>query len=259
MIIIKSPREIALMRDAGALTAKVFEVVGPLVKPGVSTEYLSEMAEKVIVEGGGIAASKGYGGFPGAICTSVNEVLVHGIPSPKRILRDGDIVSLDVVAKLNGYHGDACRTYPVGISKEEELRLIKVTEECFFHAVSKVRDGAHLGDVEHAIQEVAEENGYSVPLEFTGHGIGREMHEDPYIPCYGKEGTGPILREGMTIAIEPMVMSGRNALRVLKDGWTAVSKDGKPSAHYENTLLVTKDGYEILTLPEGDPRRRNIH
>ncbi len=247
MIIIKSPREIELMRKAGALTAKVFDVVGPLVKPGVSTLYLSEMAEKVITEGGGVAASKGYGGFPGAICTSVNEVLVHGIPSENRILTDGDIISLDVVARLNDYHGDACRTYPVGICKEENLRLIEVTEKCFWNAVSKVHEGAYLGDVEHAIQKTAEENGYSVPLEYTGHGIGREMHEDPYIPCYGKEGSGPILRAGMTLAIEPMVMMGKNKLRILKDGWTAVSKDGKPSAHYENTILVTKDGYELLT------------
>ena len=247
MIIIKSPREIELMRKAGALTAKVFDVVGPLVKPGVSTLYLSEMAEKVITDEGGVAASKGYGGFPGAICTSVNEVLVHGIPSDKRILTDGDIISLDVVVKLNGYHGDACRTYPVGICKEDRLKLIRVTEECFWNAVSKVRDGAYLGDVEHAIQATAEANGYSVPRDYTGHGIGREMHEDPYIPCYGVEGTGPVLRSGMTIAIEPMVMMGKNKLRILKDGWTAVSKDGLPSAHYENTVLVTDDGYELLT------------
>jgi len=247
MIIIKSPREIELMRKAGALTAKVFDVVGPLVKPGVSTLYLSEMAEKVINEGGGEAASKGYGGFPGAICTSVNEVLVHGIPSDKRILTDGDIISLDVVAKLDGYHGDACRTYPVGICKEEKIRLIRVTEECFYNAVSKIHEGAYLGDVEHAIQATAEANGYSLPLEYTGHGIGREMHEDPYIPCYGKEGTGPILKAGMTLAIEPMVMMGKNKLRILNDGWTAVSKDGQPSAHYENTVLVTESGYEILT------------
>ncbi len=247
MIIIKSPREIELMRKAGALTAKVFDVVGPLVKPGVSTLYLSEMAEKVITEGGGEAASKGYGGFPGAICTSVNEVLVHGIPSDKRILTDGDIISLDVVAKLDGYHGDACRTYPVGICKEEKIRLIRVTEECFYNAVSKIHEGAYLGDVEHAIQATAEANGYSLPLEYTGHGIGREMHEDPYIPCYGKEGTGPILKAGMTLAIEPMVMMGKNKLRILNDGWTAVSKDGQPSAHYENTVLVTESGYEILT------------
>lgn len=251
MIIIKSPREIELMRKAGALTAKVFEVVGPLVKPGVTTQYLADMAEKVILEGGGVSAEKGYCGFPGAICASVNEVLVHGIPSPKRVLRDGDIISLDVVSFLNGYNGDACRTYAVGICPESKLRLIKVTEECFWNAVKKVKEGAHLGDISHEIQVTAESNGYSVPLEFTGHGIGREMHEDPYIPDYGEAGTGPILREGMTLAIEPMVLEGSNKLRTMKDGWTTVSKDGKPSAHYENTILVTKDGFEVLTLEQG--------
>lgn len=251
MIIIKSPREIELMRKAGALTAKVFEVVGPLVKPGVSTQYLADVAEKVMIEGGGKSAEKGYGGFPGALCASVNEVLVHGIPSPKKILRDGDIISLDVVSELNGYMGDACRTYAVGICPEAKLRLIRVTEQCFWNAVKLIHDGAYLGDVSHEIQRTAESNGYSVPLEFTGHGIGREMHEDPYIPDYGIAGTGPVLREGMTLAIEPMVLMGSNKLRTMKDGWTTVSKDGKPSAHYENTVLVTKDGYEVLTLEQG--------
>jgi methionyl aminopeptidase len=251
VIIIKSPREIELMRKAGALTAKVFEVVGPLVKPGVSTQYLADVAEKVMTEGGGRSAEKGYGGFPGALCASVNEVLVHGIPSPKKILRDGDIISLDVVAELNGYMGDACRTYAVGICPEAKLRLIHVTEQCFWNAVKLIHEGAHLGDISHEIQVTAESNGYSVPLEFTGHGIGREMHEDPYIPDYGVAGTGPVLREGMTLAIEPMVLMGSNKLRTMKDGWTTVSKDGKPSAHYENTVLVTKDGYEVLTLEQG--------
>ncbi len=250
MISIKSPREIDLMRKAGRLTAKVFEEVGPLVKPGVSTQFLADRAEEAIRSEGGIPASKGYGGFPGAICTSVNEVLVHGIPSSKKILSDGDIISLDVVVKLNGYHGDACRTYPVGIVGEDKLKLIKVTEECFWEGVSKVKAGVRLGDVEHAIQEKAESNGYSVVREFTGHGIGREMHEDPYVPNYGTPGTGPILREGMTIAIEPMVMMGSPAIRIMKDEWTTVSKDGKPNAHYENTIVVTKDGYEVLTLED---------
>ncbi len=250
MISIKSPREIDLMRKAGRLTAKVFEEVGPLVKPGVSTQFLADKAEEVIRREGGIPASKGYGGFPGAICTSVNEVLVHGIPSNKKVLSDGDIISLDVVVKLNGYHGDACRTYPVGIVSEDKLKLIKVTEECFWEGVSKVKAGVRLGDVEHAIQVKAESNGYSVVREFTGHGIGREMHEDPYVPNYGTPGTGPTLREGMTIAIEPMVMMGSPAVRIMKDEWTTVSKDGKPNAHYENTIVVTKDGYEVLTLED---------
>ncbi|MCI2111000.1 MAG: type I methionyl aminopeptidase [Bacilli bacterium] len=247
MIIIKSPREVELMRKAGAVVAKVFDVVGPMVKPGVSTLTLSKKAEEVIRGAGANPSSKGYGGFPEAICASVNEVLVHGIPSDRKILRDGDIVSLDVTAELNGYQGDACRTYAVGICPEEKLRLVKVTEQCFWNGVSHVKEGVRLGDVEHAIQETAESNGYSTPREYTGHGIGREMHEDPYIPDYGEAGTGPVLREGMTLAIEPMVMMGSNKLRTLKDGWTTLSKDGKPSAHYENTLVVTKDGYEILT------------
>jgi methionyl aminopeptidase len=248
MIIIKSPREIALMRQAGQLLAHVYEVVGPLVQPGVSTQELADVCEKTIRDGGGVPAEKNYEGYPGAICASVNEELVHGIPSRKRILHDGDIVSLDIVVELNGYNADACRTYPVGICSEKVLRLIKVTEECFWNGVKEVKEGAFLGNVSNAIQLTAESNGYSVPLDYTGHGIGREMHEDPYIPDYGTRGSGPILKEGMTLAIEPMVMSGSNKLRVLKDGWTAVSKDGKPSAHYENTLVVTKDGYEILTM-----------
>jgi methionyl aminopeptidase len=247
MIIIKSPREIELMRKAGRVVALVFEKVGPMVKPGVSTLALSEAAEAVIRGEGATPSSKGYGGFPAAICASVNEVLVHGIPSERKILQDGDIVSLDVTAELNGYQGDACRTYAVGICPEAKLKLIKVTEQCFWNAMTLVKEGVHLGDIEHMIQVTAESNGYTTPREYTGHGIGREMHEDPYIPDYGEEGTGPILREGMTLAIEPMVMMGSNKLRTLRDGWTAVSKDGKPSAHYENTLAVTKDGYEILT------------
>ena len=247
MIIIKSPREIALMRQAGQLLAHVYEVVGPLVQPGVSTQDLADICEKTIRAGGGIPAEKNFEGYPGAICASVNEELVHGIPSKKRILHDGDIVSLDIVVELNGYNADACRTYPVGICSEKVLRLVKVTEECFWNGVKEVKEGAHLGDVSNAIQQTAESNGYSVPLDYTGHGIGREMHEDPYIPDYGTKGSGPILKEGMTLAIEPMVMMGKNPLRILKDGWTAVSKDGLSSAHYENTLLVTKDGSEILT------------
>lgn len=247
MIIIKSPREIELMREAGRVVAKVFAVVGPLVQPGVSTLTLSRKAEEVIRGEGATPSSKGYGGFPEAICASVNEVLVHGIPSERKILQDGDIVSLDVTAELNGYQGDACRTYAVGICPEDKLHLIKVTEQCFANGVALIKEGIHLGDVSHAIEMTARANGYSVPREYTGHGIGREMHEDPYIPDYGEAGTGPILREGMTLAIEPMVLMGSNRLRTLKDGWTTVSRDGKPSAHYENTLVVTKDGYEILT------------
>lgn len=247
MISIKSDREIGLMREAGSLTAQVFEALNGKIVPGMTTKDIERIAEKVIREGGGIPASKGYGGFPGAICTSVNEVVVHGIPSERKVLKDGDIVSVDVVVQLNGYHGDACRTYPVGICKDEVLKLVERTEEAFENGVKLVKEGAYLGDIEAAIEETVKKYGYNVPREFTGHGIGSSMHEDPYIPNYGKKGSGPILKAGMTLAIEPMVMMGGNAIRVLKDNWTAVSRDGKPSSHYENTILVTKGGYEILT------------
>lgn len=257
MIIIKSPREIALMKEAGRVTALVFEAVRPLVKPGVSTLEIANAAEKCILDNGGVSAEKGYCGYPGAVCTSINEELVHGIPSAKRILRDGDILSVDVVTLKNGYMGDACRTFPCGIMTEEKKRLIEVTERCFWNAMKLVKEGVHLGDIQHEIQITAEKEGYSIAREYTGHGIGRDMHEDPYIPNYGEKGTGPILKEGMTLAIEPMIMSGKNALRVLKDGWTAVARDGKPNAHYENTIVVTKEGYEVLTMiEEGDMSNR---
>ena len=248
MIILKSPREIALMREAGLICDAVFAKMAEMIAPGVSTKELNDAAEGVMIEHGAISAEKGYYGYPGAICASVNEVLLHGIPSEKKILRDGDIISIDIVVKKDGYCADACRTYPVGIVQEHATRLIKVTEEAFWSGVKLVKEGVHLGDVEHAIQVVAEANGYSVAREFTGHGIGKEMHEDPYIPNYGTPGTGPILKAGMTLAIEPMVMEGKPNLRTLPDGWTTVTKDGKYSAHYENTIVVTKDGYEVLTI-----------
>ncbi len=247
MIIIKSPREIELMAEAGRVVAKVFEEVGPLVKPGVSTLELNDAAEAVIRREGAIPSELGYQGYPASICASVNEVILHGIPSEKKILRDGDIVSLDLCATKNGYVGDACRTYPVGICGERALRMIKIAEECFQAAVSLVRPGVHLGDISHAIEATAAKYGCSVPRDFTGHGIGTSMHEDPYIPCYGEPGTGPILREGMTICIEPMILEHHNAVRIMKDGWTVVAKDGGLTAHYENTLAVTSSGYRILT------------
>ncbi len=235
------------MAEAGRVVAKVFEEVGPLVKPGVSTLELNDAAEAVIRREGAIPSELGYQGYPASICASVNEVILHGIPSEKKILRDGDIVSLDLCATKNGYVGDACRTYPVGICGERALRMIKIAEECFQAAVSLVRPGVHLGDISHAIEATAAKYGCSVPRDFTGHGIGTSMHEDPYIPCYGEPGTGPILREGMTICIEPMILEHHNAVRIMKDGWTVVAKDGGLTAHYENTLAVTSSGYRILT------------
>ena len=247
MIIIKSPREIELMRKAGEVVGKVFNALEGNIKPGMSTLDVANIAEKVIRDNGAYPTFLNYSGFPGAVCVSVNDELVHGIPSSKRILRDGDIVSVDVGATLNGYVGDACRTYPVGIVKESVLRLIEVTRESFFEGCKYARPGAHLGDISHAIQAYCEAHGYSLPREYTGHGVGSSLHEDPYIPNYGVAGTGPILKEGMCLAVEPMVNEGHFALRVMKDGWTAKTRDGKLSCHYENSIVITKDGYEILT------------
>ncbi|MCR4562942.1 MAG: type I methionyl aminopeptidase, partial [Bacilli bacterium] len=176
----------------------------------------------------------------------------------KKVLRDGDIVSLDIVAIKNGYMADACRTFVVGIAGERAIKIIKAAEECFFEGVSLIKPGVHLGDIEHRIEETAKKNGYTVARDYTGHGIGTEMHEDPYIPNYGTPGSGPILREGMTLAIEPMILEGSNSTRVLKDGWTVVSKDGKLTAHYENTIVVTKDGFRILTMKEEEKRERGL-
>ena len=238
------------MEEAGRLLASVFDRLEGEIRPGVSTLALSELADRLIQEGGGVAASKGYGGFPAAICASVNEVLVHGIPSSRTILREGDIVSLDIVVRKAGYHADACRTYGVGVVSEEKKDLIEATRSSFFKGLEECRPGRHLGDVSHAIQSYVESRGYSVSRDYTGHGIGREMHEDPAVPNWGSPGSGPLLRPGMALAIEPMVLMGSPRVRVLKDGWTAVSRDGKPTAHYENTVVVAEDGPLVITLQE---------
>lgn len=247
MIIIKSPREIELMKKAGHIVGLVFEGIKDKIVPGLSTQDVADMCEKIIRDNGAYPTFLNYSGYPGAVCVSVNEEIVHGIPSKKRILKDGDIVSVDVGATLNGYVGDACRTYPVGICKENALRLVKVTEESFFEGMKYARPGAHLGDISHAIQSYCEKNGYSIIREYTGHGVGAHLHEDPYIPNYGASGTGPILKVGMCLAIEPMVAEGHFAIRIMKDNWTAKTKDGKLSSHYENSIVITEDGYEILT------------
>ncbi|MBQ9457828.1 MAG: type I methionyl aminopeptidase [Bacilli bacterium] len=247
MIHIKTPHEIDLIREAGRVVARAFERIAPYVEPGVSTAFLNEKIDAFVREEGAIPAELGYYGYPASVCISVNEVILHGIPSERQILRDGDIVTLDLVAKKNGYCGDAARTYLVGICGERQKRMVAIAEECFYNAVSLVKPGVRLGDVCHAIEETASKHGCTVAREYTGHGIGREMHEDPYIPCYGTPGTGPVLKEGMTICIEPMIFEKKNAVRVMKDGWTVVAKDGGLTAHYENTLVVTSGGYEILT------------
>ena len=248
MIIVKSAREIELIRAACKVIAKVFEDIKPFIKPGVSTLEISNIAEKIILDNGCTPTFKGYGGFPGAICVSVNETLVHGIPSSKIILREGDIVSLDVGATYKGYCGDACRTYLVGTVNAEAKRLVQTTQESFFEAMKVVKPGATIGDISNAIQKYCESKGYSLPREYTGHGTGRHLHEDPNIPNVGNPHSGAILREGMTLAIEPMVAQGRPETRTLSDEWTVKMRDGKLSAHYENTIVVTEDGYEILTM-----------
>lgn len=248
MIIVKSTREIELIRIASKVIAKVFNDIKPFIRPGVSTLEIANEAERIIRENDCIPTFKGYGGFPGAICVSVNDTLIHGIPSSKIILKEGDIVSLDVGATYKGYCGDACRTFAVGTVTERAKRLIQTTEESFFESLKVIKPGARVGDISHAIQKYNEERGYSLPRNYTGHGTGRHLHEDPNIPNVGISGTGPLLQKGMTIAIEPMVAEGRPDTRTLSDEWTVKMKDGKLSAHYENTIVITEDGYEILTM-----------
>lgn len=252
MIKIKSEREIGLLRIAGKITGSVFKTIKPYIVPGVSTQELDEIIEKCIRDQGATPTFKGYGDFPGAACISINDTLIHGIPSSKIILKEGDIVSIDVGAKIYGYTGDACRTFFVGNVKDNAKRLVEVTEQSFWYGIETIKEGTFLGDVSHRIQAYCESHGYSLPRDYTGHGIGKDLHEDPSIPNYGKEQTGPILKAGMALAIEPMVAEGKHQTRVLPDGWTVKMRDGKLSAHYENTIVVTKNGYEVLTLFEGE-------
>lgn len=247
MIKIKSEREIALLKEAGRIVALCHEEMKKHVKPGVSTWELNEICEKLILENGATPSFKGYGGFPASVCASVNEVVVHGIPSKKQILRNGDIIAIDIGACYKGYHGDSAWSYKVGsISQNDEL-LLKVTHDALFAGLAAVKEGAHLGDVEAAIGEYIKPYGFGIVEQFTGHGVGRDLHEDPAIFNFGVPGTGPILKEGMVLAIEPMVNAGTKNVRILPDRWTTVTKDKSKSAHYEHTIVVRKDGYEILT------------
>ena len=252
MIVTKSEREIALMKEAGRVVGLVFKTLEASIKPGMSTLDIDSIVEKTMLENDCIPAEKGYCGYPASACVSVNDTLIHGIPSKKIIIREGDIVSVDIVATYKGYSADACRTYKVGTLTERANRIVDVTKESFFEAMKILRPGIHLGDVSETIQKYVESHGYNVVREFTGHGIGKSMHEDPSIPNYGKAGTGPILTKGMTLAIEPMVLEGRKDVRILGDGWTVKSRDGKLTAHYENTVVITEDGYEIITMYEGE-------
>ena len=247
MIHVKSEKEIDLMREPCKIVKETLEFVGSRIKAGMSTREVDELVERYIRSSGGNPSCIGYGGFPAAACVSVNEVVVHGIPDD-RILKEGDIVSVDIVADKNGYHGDACRTFCIGEVAPDVKELVRVTEECFFRAIEGLRAGTPLVDIGYAVQQHAEAHGYGVIRSYTGHGIGREMHEDPSVPNYGKRGTGVRLRAGTVLCIEPMIAMGTWKVKWLADGWGAVTADHKPAAHYENTVVVREDGVEILTL-----------
>ena len=247
MIHVKSEKEIDLIRESCKIVRDTLDFVGSKIQAGMSTREVDELVERYIRASGANPSCLGYGGFPASACISVNEMVVHGIPD-ERILKDGDIVSVDVVADKKHYHGDACRTFCIGAVTPEVKQLVKVTEECFFKAIEGLRAGSALFDIGYAVQQHAESYGYGVIRSYTGHGIGREMHEDPSVPNYGKKGTGLRLRAGTVLCIEPMIAMGDWRVRLLKDGWGAVTVDGKPAAHYENTIVIREDGVEILTL-----------
>lgn len=247
MIHVKSEKEIELIRESCRIVRDTLNFVGEKIHAGMTTKELDVLIERFIRSEGANPSCLGYGGFPASACISINEVVVHGIPDD-RVIQDGDIVSVDVVADKNGYHGDACRTFCVGGVAPETKKLVQVTEECFFKAVEGLKAGTPLFDIGYRVQKYAESFGYGVIRSYTGHGIGREMHEDPSVPNYGKLGTGVRLKAGMVLCIEPMITMGSWKVNVLRDGWTAVTIDGKPAAHYENTVVVREDGVEILTL-----------
>ncbi len=249
MITLKSGEEIIRMRDAGRIAAIAREVGGENVREGVTTAQIDREIKKSILSHGAKPSFLGYGGFPASACISVNEEIIHGIPSSDKVLKKGDIVSIDVGAYYKGYHGDCAATFIVGDTAEEAKRLVEVTKQSFFEGIAVIGEGTRIGDVGHAIQSYVEANGFSVVREYIGHGIGKNLHEDPEVPNYGKPGHGLRLREGMTIAIEPMVNAGDWQVRVLKDKWTVVTKDGSLSAHYENTVAITANGILILTDP----------
>ncbi|MEW9122256.1 MAG: type I methionyl aminopeptidase [Thermotaleaceae bacterium] len=246
MIILKSSKEIEYMREAGKIVAYVHEVLRDAVKPGITTGELDVLAENEIKKYGATPAFKGYNGFPASICASINEEVVHGIPGLK-MLKDGDIISIDIGAVYNGYYGDAAKTHPVGKVSDEALRLIAVTRQSFYEGLAFCREGHRLSDISHAVQSYVEKNQFSVVRDFVGHGIGRNMHEDPQIPNYGPPGKGPRLAEGMILAIEPMVNAGTYHVKTLIDNWTVITTDKKMSAHYEHTVAITKDEPILLT------------
>ena len=248
MIKIKSDAEIELMRESGRITKQVLDLIGRSIKEGMTTKDLDTIAYNYIISCGATPSFLNYNGYPASICASVDNMVVHGIPSNDVVIKNGQIVSIDVGVIYNGWQGDAARTFLVGEVSEEKKKLVKVTEECFFKAIEHLQDGAPLGDIGYYVQTHAEQNGYGVVRALTGHGIGKAMHEDPSVPNFGRKGTGIRLKKGMVIAIEPMINMGTYQVQFLNDGWGVVTKDGLPSAHYENTVAITENGVEILTL-----------
>ncbi len=250
MITIKSNREIELMVEAGRITALAHRKVKEAIRPGISTLELDKIAEETIRACGATPSFKGYNGFPGSICASINNVVIHGIPKQNTILKDGDIISVDIGACYKGYHGDSAMTHGVGNVSDARKRLMKVTKESLYKGLEMAKPGNRLSDISHAIENYVNKHGYSVVRDFTGHGVGRKLHEDPAVPNYGEAGHGPILKKGMTLAIEPMVNAGKHFVRILADDWTTVTADRSDSAHFEHSILITEDGYKILTTEE---------
>lgn len=246
MIICKTPRELDIMRVAGKIVALTHQELQKYIKPGVTTKELDSIAEKFIRQHDAIPSFKGYNGFTGSICASVNEELVHGIPGD-RLLKNGDIISIDIGAKYNGYHGDSAWTYAVGEISEETQKLLDVTEQSLYKGLEEAKPGERLSNISHAIQVYVEAFGFSVVREYVGHGIGQNLHEDPQIPHFGPPNKGPRLKPGMVLAVEPMVNAGKRYVRTLPDNWTVVTTDGKMCAHFEHTIAIVETGFEILT------------
>jgi methionyl aminopeptidase len=247
MIICKTPREIEIMREAGKIVALTHKELKKHITPGITTKKLDSIAEKVIRGYGATPSFKGYNGFPGSICASVNEELVHGIPADRR-LNEGDIISIDIGAKYSGYHGDSAWTYPVGKISESVQKLLDVTEKSLYLGLDQAKPNERLSNISHAIQTYVEDNGFSVVREYVGHGIGQDLHEAPQIPHYGPPNKGPRLKPGMVLCIEPMVNKGKRYVKTLSDNWTVVTVDGQWCTHFEHTIAITETGYDILTI-----------
>ncbi|MGD7046375.1 type I methionyl aminopeptidase [Jeotgalibacillus proteolyticus] len=246
MIICKTPRELEIMREAGKIVALTHQELQKHIAPGITTKELDDIADRYIRQHGAVPSFKGYNGFSGSICASVNEELVHGIPGSRK-LKDGDIISIDIGAYYKGYHGDSAWTYPVGSISADAQKLLDITEESLFLGLQEAKPGVRLSNISHAIQTYVEGNGLSVVREYVGHGVGQDLHEAPQIPHFGPPDKGPRLKPGMVLAIEPMVNAGSRYVKTLSDNWTVVTVDGKMCAHFEHTIAITEDGYEILT------------